>query len=77
MSDSGNSASVSTSDQPGANDLFFPPGAPENRTSVMNTVRFPLEAFPGIDLRDLVALELRFDGTPSARIFVSDIAFTR
>jgi hypothetical protein len=42
---------------------------------VMNQIRFPLTEFTGVDLTDVVAVELAFSRTDRGVINVSDVAF--
>ncbi|HKO48534.1 MAG TPA: cellulose binding domain-containing protein, partial [Polyangiaceae bacterium] len=74
LSDGSRSATVLTGADLGNHELFFPTGVYEPST-VMNTVRIPLNLFTGIDLADVRRLTLRYDQTPAATILVSDIAF--
>ena len=41
----------------------------------MNQIRFPLASFEGVDLTDIVAVELAFSRTERGVINVSDMAF--
>lgn len=43
---------------------------------LLNQVRFPLDAFTGVDLTDLVAVELEFSRTFSGVVDVADLAFS-
>jgi hypothetical protein len=43
---------------------------------LLNQVRFPLDGFAGVDLTDLVAVELEFSRTFSGVIDVADLAFS-
>jgi hypothetical protein len=42
---------------------------------ILNQVRFPLDDFRGVDLRDVRAVHLRFDRTEAGVIDVADAAF--
>jgi hypothetical protein len=42
---------------------------------IMNQIRFPLASFEGVDLRDIVAVELAFSRTDRGVINVADMAF--
>ncbi len=44
---------------------------------ILNQMRFPLDAFPGVNLDDIVAVELLFSRTEAGVINVSDLAFSR
>jgi hypothetical protein len=44
---------------------------------ILNQIRFPLDAFGGVDLSDIRGVELLFDRTPAGVIDVADLAFTR
>ena len=70
----GASASVRVSDVSSA--LFFPPGelGPVPRV-VLNTVRVPLTAFGGVNLRAVRSVQLTFDERLQGGILVTDVAF--
>jgi len=44
---------------------------------ILNQIRFPLQAFAGVDLSDVAAVELVFGLTESGVIDIADLAFTR
>jgi hypothetical protein len=44
---------------------------------ILNQVRFPLDGFAGVDLTDVVAVELSLSYTEIGVIDVADVAFTR
>jgi hypothetical protein len=44
---------------------------------ILNQVRFPLEAFEGVDLTRLEAAELRFTRTQAGVLSITDVAFSR
>ncbi|MGI8756178.1 MAG: hypothetical protein ACR2MB_10020 [Acidimicrobiales bacterium] len=50
--------------------------ASQVRHAVLNGVRLPLDAFVGVDLTRVRAVELRFDVTGAGRLAISDLAFT-
>lgn len=75
LEDGSTSASVSSLSYFGLNDLYFPPGD-EAATTIMNTLRVPLNLFSGIDLSDLRRVTLQFNGSPGGTILLSDIAFS-
>ena len=69
----GNLASLPVSDY--SNVLFYPPGdIGTTLPRIMhNTVKIPLEIFLGIDLTNVIAVRLIYDGSSSDGILVSDI----
>jgi hypothetical protein len=70
----GRSAATRVSDHSAA--LFYPPGAVARvPKALLNTARIPLSAFPGVDLRDVRSIELRFDQRPSGALLLTDLAF--
>jgi hypothetical protein len=72
---SGSRAEVLASDV-GSEALAYPLGNRGAGHFILNQVRFPLNAFIGVDLTDVVAVELEFSRTLSGVIDVADIAFT-
>jgi hypothetical protein len=57
-----------------SNDLYYPPQN-SNPHEVLNTVRIPLSAFPGIDLSDVRALRFDFNQHNSGAFQIAEIAF--
>ncbi len=58
--------------------LFFPPGGPRATPVpkiVLNTIRIPLSAFPGVNLTDVRAIRFMFEQRPRGALLVSDLAF--
>jgi len=47
------------------------------RHFMLNQIRFPLERFDGVDLTDVVAVQMKFVATPSGVIDLTDLAFSR
>jgi len=47
------------------------------RHFMLNQIRFPLERFHGVDLTDVVAVQMKFAATPSGVIDLTDLAFSR
>lgn len=76
FNDATSSATVNSMSQLGNDDLYFPPGTTEVKTTVMNTLRLPLDLFAGVNLADLRSVTLQFDETPNGTILLSDLAFT-
>jgi hypothetical protein len=72
---SGNRAEVLASDV-GSEALAYPLGNHGAGHFILNQVRFPLDAFTGVDLTDVVAVELEFSRTLSGVVDVADLAFT-
>jgi len=71
---SGASASVRVSDVSSA--LYFPPGeAFPLPKVVLNTVRVPLSAFGGVNLRRVRSVEFTFDERLQGGILITDVAF--
>lgn len=70
----GASASVRVSDVSAA--LFFPPGqiGPVPKL-VLNTVRVPLTAFGGVNLKSVRSVQLAFDERLAGGILITDVAF--
>ena len=70
----GSSASVRVSDVSRA--LYFPPGSigPVPKV-VLNTVRVPLTAFQGVDLRRVRSVQFTFDERVQGGVLITDIAF--
>jgi hypothetical protein len=82
LSDGGSSSTVSTNAQLGSNDLFYPPGddtasfpysAPI--TTVMSSVRLPLDLFTGVNLSNVQNVTFTYNGTTTGGILISDMAF--
>lgn len=73
---SGRTASAATLRHSAA--LNFPPRvvADEETPFLLNQVRVPLSAFPGVDLRNVRAVSLDFGFTPKGSIGITDLAFT-
>ena len=71
---SGASASVRVSDFSGA--LYFPPGsvAPVPKV-VLNTVRVPLSAFGGVNLRTVRSVQFTFNEHAQGGVLITDVAF--
>jgi hypothetical protein len=71
---SGTTSFVRASDVSGA--LFFPPGSvgPVPKV-VLNTVRVPLSAFGGVNLRTIRSVQFTFDEHVAGGILVTDVAF--
>jgi len=56
--------------------LFYPPGSTGFVPKVvLNTVRLPLSAFPGVNLADVRSVEFFFDQQSQGALLVTDIAF--
>jgi hypothetical protein len=68
-------ASVTVSDYTRV--LYYPPAASGHKAVVMNTVRIPLSAFPGVNLGSVSSVDLVFDRSPSGGVLVSEMAFSR
>jgi hypothetical protein len=73
---SGGSASVAASEV-GNDALRDPFGRRRAGHYILNQIRFPLERFTGVDLSNVVSVELVFDQTQTGVIAVSDLAFSR
>ena len=69
----GDRAAVAASDV-GNQALAYPAG--NEAHFILNQVRFPLDDFQGVDLRDVRAVHLRFDRTEAGVIDVADAAFS-
>ena len=71
---SGTSSSVRVSDVSGA--LYFPPGSvgPVPKV-VLNTVRVPLSAFGGVNLRTVRSVQFTFNEHVQGGVLVTDVAF--
>jgi hypothetical protein len=71
---SGSSSSVRVSDVSSA--LFFPPGSvgPVPKI-VLNTVRVPLSAFAGVNLRTIRSVQFTFNDRAQGGVLVTDVAF--
>lgn len=70
----GKSASTAVSSHSDA--LFYPPGAAGSIPKVvMNTIRIPLSAFPGVNLSDVRSVQFRFDRASSGALLFTDLAF--
>ena len=71
---SGASASVRVSDVSGA--LYFPPGeiGPVPKV-VLNTVRVPLSAFAGVNLKTVRSVQLTFNERLQGGVLITDVAF--
>lgn len=71
---SGKSASVRVSDVSSA--LFFPPGSvgPVPKV-VLNTVRVPLSAFGGVNLKTVRSVQFTFDEHVQGGVLIADVAF--
>lgn len=71
---SGSSSSVRVSDVSGA--LYFPPGkvGPVPKI-VLNTVRVPLTAFGGVNLKTIRSVQFTFDEHAQGGVLVTDVAF--
>jgi hypothetical protein len=74
---SGHSAAVNASDV-GNDALAYPFGKGRWPSGhyILNQLRFPLDAFTGVDLTDVRAVELQFSRTQAGLIDVADLAFT-
>jgi hypothetical protein len=57
--------------------LYYPPGSAIDQAAVMNTVRIPLSAFPGVDRSNVTSVEMLFNRKSSGDVLVSDVAFSR
>ncbi|MEW6298187.1 MAG: hypothetical protein AB1671_10660 [Thermodesulfobacteriota bacterium] len=58
--------------------LFFPPGLQLEVPKVtLNTVRIPLSAFQGIDLRNIRTVRFDFNRQSSGTLMISDLMFAR
>ena len=76
---SGNRTSVAAADV-GNDALTYPLRYRRGQTEgkvILHQLRFPLEAFAGVDLTDVVAVEFTFDRIPLGVIDVADLAFQR
>jgi hypothetical protein len=71
---SGSVSSVRVSDYSAA--LFFPPGSvgPVPKV-VLNTVRLPLSAFAGVNLRNVKSVQFTFDQRFQGALLITDVAF--
>jgi hypothetical protein len=71
---SGTSSSVRVSDVSGA--LYFPPGSvgPVPKV-VLNTVRVPLSAFGGVNLRTIRSVQFTFNEHAQGGVLITDVAF--
>ena len=71
---SGSSSSVRVSDVSGA--LYFPPGnvGPVPKI-VLNTVRVPLTAFSGVNLKTIRSVQFTFNEHAQGGVLVTDVAF--
>ncbi len=71
---SGASSSVRVSDVSGA--LYFPPGetGPVPKI-VLNTVRVPLSAFGGVNLRTVRSVQFTFNENAQGGVLITDVAF--
>ena len=72
----GNRAEVTASDV-GNDALQYTLGRRGSGHYILNEVRFPLDAFTGVDLTDVASVELDFSATDSGVINMSDLAFAR
>jgi hypothetical protein len=70
----GHRAEVVASDV-GNDALAYPLGRRGAGHFILNQVRFPLELFEGVGLRDVRAVELQFSRTQSGVIDIADVAF--
>ena len=70
----GHRAEVVASDV-GNDALAYPLGRRGAGHFILNQVRFPLELFQGVGLRDVRAVELQFSRTQSGVIDIADVAF--
>lgn len=71
----GDRAAVAASDV-GSRALAYPAGLRRFAGHfILNQVRFPLDEFRGVDLRDVRALQLRFSRTDAGAIDIADAAF--
>ena len=71
---SGTSASVRVSDVSGA--LYFPPGSVNPVPKiVLNTVRIPLSAFGGVNLRNVRSVQFTFNEHAQGGVLIADVAF--
>ena len=71
---SGSSASVRVSGFSSA--LFFPPGEVQAVPKVvLNTVRVPLSAFSGVNLKAVRSVQFMFDQRPQGSLLITDVAF--
>jgi hypothetical protein len=56
--------------------LYYPPGTVVHVPKViLNTIRIPLAAFPGVNLRDIRSVRFNFDRSSSGALLISDLAF--
>ena len=56
--------------------LFFPPGKyVDGPKLILDAVRIPLSAFPGVRLDDLHSVQFVFDRRASGSLFFADLAF--
>jgi hypothetical protein len=75
--------SVALRDSSGAVAVVRVPGThpavryPTRPIVVLGTVRLPLSSFAGLDLRDIVLVEIRFDRTRRGRLLLTDLSFVR
>jgi hypothetical protein len=71
---SGSTSSVRVSDVSQA--LYFPPGSvgPVPKV-VLNTVRVPLTAFAGVNLRTIRSVQFTFDERAQGGVLITDVAF--
>jgi hypothetical protein len=73
--DGGGNVDEVTASEVGNDALRFPLTRRGVGHFILNQVRFPLDAFAGVDLGDVRAVELRFSRTPGGVIHVADAAF--
>jgi hypothetical protein len=73
---SGARAEVVASDV-GNDALAYPAGRRGSGHYILNQVRFPIDAFTGIDLSSITAVEIALSRTASGAVNVADVAFTR
>jgi hypothetical protein len=57
--------------------LDYPLGRRGGGHFILNQIRFPLDAFDGVDLGAITGVELVFSRTPMGVIDVADLAFAR
>jgi hypothetical protein len=75
LTDGTNTRTRTTSSQIGLNDLFVPPGD-ALKTTVMNTVRIPLNLFAPVNPAFLQSVTFTYDGSANGTVMISDLAFT-